>query len=90
VTIDLLGPDPIYRQIAAVLAGRIADGTYAPNRAIPSAAAIAQEFGVARRTANQAVDVLKADGLVRGVRGRGVFVVPQESGETGASDGPAQ
>lgn len=90
MTIDLLGPDPIYRQIAAVLAERISDGTYQPNRAIPSASAIAHEFGVARRTANQAVDVLKRQGLVRGVRGRGVFVIPAESGETGASDASAE
>lgn len=32
------GPEPIYRQIAAVIAERIDDGTYAPNRRIPSEA----------------------------------------------------
>lgn len=89
MTIDLLGPDPIYQQIAAVLAERITDGTYAPNRSIPSGSAIATEFDVSRKTAGQAVDVLKQRGLVRGVRGRGVFVVPQ-SDETGPPAGGAE
>src|SRR5512142_1749902 len=78
--IDLLGPDPLFRQVAAVLARRIADGTYEPNRAIPSGAEIASEFGVSRKTAGQAVALLKRDGLVVGVQGRGVFVA--DLGET--------
>lgn len=85
MTIDLLGPDPIYQQIAAILAGRIETGTYPANRAIPSGPAIAAEFSVSRRTANQAVDVLKARGLVRGVRGRGVFVLPEADRPDGAT-----
>lgn len=80
--IDLLGPEPLFRQVAAVLARRIRDGQYEANRAIPSGAEIAQEFNVSRKTAGQAVALLKHDGLVVGVQGRGVFVAdrPDETG----------
>ncbi|WP_395103877.1 GntR family transcriptional regulator [Actinomadura sp. SCN-SB] len=71
--LDLDGPTPLFQQIAAILRGRIADGTYAPGKRMPSARAIADEFGVTRGTAVAALDVLKAEGLIYGVRGRGTF-----------------
>lgn len=72
---DLDGPEPLYEQIAAVLAGRIADGTYQPRRRIPSEAALCEEFSVARPTARAAVALLVERGLVTTVRGKGSFVV---------------
>lgn len=75
MTIDLDGPEPLYEQIASVLAARIADGTYPPRRRIPSEAQIVDEFGVSRPTARAAVRLLVERGLVRTVRGRGSFVV---------------
>lgn len=78
--IDLLGPEPLYLQIAAVLGRRIDDGTYQPNRAIPSQAAICAEFGVSRKTAIAAVRVLTEQGRVFPVRARGVFVTPPADG----------
>lgn len=75
--IDLDGPDPIYVQIAAVLQARILDGTYPPNRRIPSESAIVAEFEVARNTARSAIKLLVERGLIRVVRGRGSFVKEQ-------------
>ncbi|MEY9489053.1 GntR family transcriptional regulator [Streptomyces calvus] len=75
MTVDLDGPDPLYEQIAAVLAARIADGTYPPRRRIPSEAAIVEEFSVSRPTARAAVQLLVERGLVRTVRGKGSYVV---------------
>ena len=77
-SVDLLGPDPIYRQIAAVIAARIQAGQYAPNRPIPSEAALSEEFGVSRKTAREAVRALREDGLVRTVRGKGTYVLARE------------
>jgi GntR family transcriptional regulator len=74
MTLDLDGPEPMYEQIAAVLAARIADGTYPPRRRIPSEAAICEEFGVARPTARSAVQVLRERGLVATVQGKGTYV----------------
>ncbi|MFF9205157.1 GntR family transcriptional regulator [Streptomyces sp. NPDC014986] len=75
MTVDLDGPEPLYEQIAAVLAARIADGTYPPRRRIPSEAGIVDEFSVSRPTARAAVQLLVERGLVRTVRGKGSFVV---------------
>lgn len=75
MTLDLDGPDPLYEQIAEVLAARIADGTYPPRRRIPSEAGLVDEFGVSRPTARAAVQLLVERGLVRTVRGKGTFVV---------------
>lgn len=84
--IDLLGPDPIYQQIAAVIVHRIHAGTYAPNRAIPSEAKLCEEFDVSRKTVRQAIKLLNERGYVRSVRGRGHFVASEPpSGELDAS-----
>ena len=40
-------------------------------------AQLQQEFGLARGTALRAVDLLRQEGLVRTVAGRGTFVVPR-------------
>jgi len=75
MTLDLDGPDPLYEQIAQILAARIADGTYPPRRRIPSEAGIVDEFGVSRPTARAAVQLLAERGLVHTVRGKGTYVV---------------
>lgn len=74
MTVDLDGPEPLFEQIADVIAARIADGTYPPRRRIPSEAAIVEEFGVARPTARSAVRLLVERGLVVTVRGKGSYV----------------
>jgi DNA-binding GntR family transcriptional regulator len=75
MTLDLDGPEPLYEQIAQIIAARIADGTYPPRRRIPSEAQIVDEFGVSRPTARAAVQLLVERGLVRTVRGKGSYVV---------------
>lgn len=74
MTLDLLGPEPIYQQIADIVAGRITDGTYLPRRAIPSEVALCEEFDVSRNTVRSAVRLLHERGLVVIVRGKGTFV----------------
>lgn len=77
MTIDHDGAEPVYRQVAAILRARIESGRYAPGRPIPSEPQLVQEFGIARETARKAGRVLAEEGLVRIVRGRGVFVSEQ-------------
>jgi len=81
MTVDLDGPEPLYEQIAAVLAARIEDGTYPPRRRVPSEAAICTEFEVSRPTARAAIGLLVERGLVETVRGKGSFVVDQSPTE---------
>ena len=71
---DLDGPEPMYRQIAAIIAGRIADGTYPPNRRAPSEADICKEFDVSRRTARSAYAVLREQGWIVTSPGKGTYV----------------
>ncbi len=75
------GPEPIYRQIAAVIAERIDDGTYAPNRRIPSEAQLCEEFGVTNKTVRAGIALLVEAGRLRPVKGRGVFVMPQDQAD---------
>jgi GntR family transcriptional regulator len=74
MTIDRGLPTPVYEQIAAVLRQRIEDGTYPPGRALPSAPALCQEFGVARLTMTSALRVLARAGLVYTEPRRGTYV----------------
>jgi GntR family transcriptional regulator len=53
-----------WRQVLAVLRGRLADGTYAPGGRIPAIIDLAHEFGVANSTVRKALDVLKAEGAL--------------------------
>ena len=79
--IDPDGPIPVYRQVADILAARIAEGKLIAHRPIPSEASIVQEFGVARGTARRAVALLRERGLVYTVPQRGTYVgqAPPES-----------
>ncbi|HZG07107.1 MAG TPA: GntR family transcriptional regulator [Streptomyces sp.] len=84
MSIDREGPIPPYRQIAASLRKRIADGTIPVGRRIPSLVELEAEFEVARDTLRKAVQVLKDEGLVKTVPGMGVYVVeqPKDSGDS--------
>jgi GntR family transcriptional regulator len=48
----------------------------ARGRALPSETTLMQEHGIARETARKAVRVLRDEGLVEIVQGRGSYVVP--------------
>lgn len=72
--IDHEGPEPVYRQLAAIIRDRIESGQLRPDRPIPSESQLYREFGVARGTVRKAVEVLRNDGLVDTVAGRGSFV----------------
>jgi GntR family transcriptional regulator len=79
VTIDHEGDVPIYLQLAAILRGQIERGELAPRRPLPSINHLAQQYEVARGTVEKAVQVLRDEGLVRTVIGRGVYVVPPDA-----------
>lgn len=63
-----------FQQIADELRQAIQSGEFAPGTMLPSEAQLMEHFGVARMTARQALQVLKAEGLVVAEHGRGVFV----------------
>lgn len=74
-------PLPRYAQVANVLRSRIARGQFAPGDRLPPLPALQREFGVARVTVRQAVELLSRDGLVSAHRGRGTFITARPSRE---------
>jgi GntR family transcriptional regulator len=76
--IDRDGATPVYRQVANILRARIVSGELPPNRPVPSETQIEAEFDIARATARKAIAVLRDEGLVETVPGRGSYVTPVE------------
>jgi GntR family transcriptional regulator len=78
--LDPEGETPLYVQLAAILKRGIEDGTYPATRRIPSEPTLVATYGISQITARRAVRVLRDEGLVRSVKGRGVFVIdPSEA-----------
>jgi GntR family transcriptional regulator len=73
MTIDPEAEQPVYQQLAQILRDRIATGKI--SRRMPSLKAVQEEFGVAHGTVEKAFKVLRDEGLIRPVIGRGFFVV---------------
>lgn len=67
-------PIPRYVQIADLMRQRIARGRWRKGARLPSLDALVGEFGVARVTVRQAVELLAREGLVSPQQGRGTFV----------------
>jgi GntR family transcriptional regulator len=65
---------PKYAQIADVFRRRIARGIWAQGLRLPANEVLAAEFGVARVTIRQAVDLLARDGIIEAQQGRGTFI----------------
>lgn len=62
------------RQIADHLRGLILSSRLVPGEKLPSESVLVEHYGVARMTVRQAVQELRAEGLVVAEHGRGVFV----------------
>lgn len=71
---DPQSPVPKYRQIVAILVKGIEDGTYPPDRPLPSIEYLRQEYDIARNTARQVLDTLVAAGLAYTEAGKGTYV----------------
>jgi GntR family transcriptional regulator len=63
-----------YRQIAAILRGRIQAGEYQPGQRLPGIKDLMDEYGVAHLTANKALRVLAEEGIAELSPGRGFYV----------------
>lgn len=67
---------PVYLQLADILRGMITSGEIAPSHALPSITTLVQTYGIADQTARKAVAVLRSEGLVHNVAGKGTYVTP--------------
>ncbi len=75
---------PLYLQLRDALAGRIANGEWKPNSAIPNESDLARDFGVSAGTMRKALDLMEAERLLTRRQGRGTFVNDQTSVELAA------
>ena len=72
MAVDHDSPEPLYQQVAGMLRARIASGDITSR--LPSLKTIVQEYEVSHITAEKAVAVLKDEGLIVVVIGRGAYV----------------
>ncbi len=72
MSVDHDSPEPVYLQLAGILRAQIADGTLTSR--VPSVRTLAQQYGVSHITADKALSVLKQEGLIMSVRGKGAYV----------------
>jgi DNA-binding GntR family transcriptional regulator len=74
VTIDHLTGEPAYLQLARILREMITSGQIPPRQPMPSIKTLTQRYGIAKGTAEKALGVLRDEGLVVTVPGRGIYV----------------
>ncbi|WP_435173759.1 GntR family transcriptional regulator [Actinacidiphila sp. bgisy145] len=75
-------PRPPYVQAAAVLRGEITSGRLKPGDKLPSARDLQDRYGIASSTVQNALRMLKSEGLIYSVQGRGSFVRQNATGPT--------
>jgi GntR family transcriptional regulator len=69
-----MNPTPLYAQLADILREMITSGELQPRSPLPSESYLQQEQGVARGTVRAAIGILRDEGLVVSISGRGTFV----------------
>lgn len=65
--------EPLYLQLAELLREEISSGRLTGR--VPSAKSLAQEHGVSHATTERALNLLREDGLIRAVVGKGYYTV---------------
>lgn len=65
---------PIYAQVASVMRQRIENGEWVVGQKISTLETLEKEFGVARVTIRQSIEMLRDEGLLEAHQGRGTFV----------------
>jgi GntR family transcriptional regulator len=70
---------PPYRRIATLIRREIDEGRYRPGDRIATVDEIGEHFHVAPMTARNAMKLLRAEGLVTSVQGKGTFVADRQT-----------
>jgi len=78
VGLDHDSGEPLYQQLAELLRAQIASGELSSR--VPSVKSLSQEHGVSHITVEKALAVLRSEGLIRSVVGKGSYVVRSSPG----------
>lgn len=68
------GPITLYAQLASIFRDRVLTGVWRSGDEVPTLEQLVSEFGVARVTVRQAIQMLSDEGLLSSQRGRRTFV----------------
>lgn len=71
---DRKAKKPIYKQLAEYIENGIADGTFPPDKPLPSERYLAKELNINRSTVVSAFDELESNGLIQRTRGSGTTI----------------
>lgn len=74
MSLDIDDPRPPYQQVATKLRAAILTGKLGPGERLPTQVELSKTYGVARMTIQQALRILKDDGLIATRQGSGMFV----------------
>jgi len=69
---------PVYLQLADILRGQIQRGELVPRRPVPAKRILTQTYAIAGGTVDKALAVLRGEGLVKTVKGTGIYVTAPE------------
>lgn len=71
---DRKARNAIYKQLAEYIENGIADGTFRPDKPLPSERRLAEELNINRSTVVSAYDELESNGLIQRTRGSGTTI----------------
>ena len=77
MVIDHDSATPLYLQVADLLRRQIEDGALTAR--LPSVKSLSQEHGISHITAEKALAVLKDEGIIHSVIGKGYYVVERRA-----------
>lgn len=78
VPLDQLDPRPYSEQLAAIIREQIRTGALKPRSLVPSESALQAEHLISRGTVRAAMRLLREEGWVVTIQGRGTFVAPRD------------
>ncbi len=73
-------PTHKYQQVADAIRDRIRDGTYPPGSFLPTRAELREQFECSDIVVNSAMRILRGEGLVSTLNGRGTYVTEPAPG----------
>lgn len=74
MSIDRGAPEELSLQLAEILRGQIESGDLPPRRKLMPQLEMTEHYGLSRGTVARATTMLSDEGLVRWVKGRGLYV----------------